>query len=147
MHNLCLGLSRNQFTFFTCFRLTNLRLPKKRTRLINYILTSNTAKAGSWAISGEISVNLLEANMSFVRSTISHHLSSSAQSSDTFFASGGTSKLTLHTLSGTFVSPRLERFNWPDLRAWRSKTSETSPVFSWADSRPNPGFLARLCMI
>ena len=87
--------------------------------------------------------------MSFVRSTISHHLSSSVESSETFRASGGTSKFTLHTFSGTFVNPRLERLSCPDLRAWRSIASDTSPgLASPPGWRPNPPeFLARLCMI
>ena len=112
-----------------------------------YLLTSKTVRAENCTISDEISVNLFEASISLVRSTISHHLSPSAQSSETFLASGGTSKLTLHTLSGTSVRPRLERFSWPDFRAWRNRASETPPSFSWATPRPNPGFLGLLCMV
>lgn len=63
-------------------------------------LTSNTDRAWKLLISWEISVRRFEARISLVSSVCSHHLSS-VLSRLTSRASSGTSRFSLHTVSGT----------------------------------------------
>ena len=73
---------------------------KPTEKCVRNFLTSRTVSAGKLLISSDSCVRVLDARISFVKSTCSHHRSS-VLFNDIFFASSGTSILILHTELGT----------------------------------------------
>ena len=108
-----------------------------------WLLTSSACSAVNSSISSDKHVNSFEDKLRRVRATWSHHFSSPWLSNAPAPASLGGSFI-LHTLTGTSVSSRVDRFSCPLRLAWRSSDSDIGSLVLLAACR-NPGltFLKR----
>lgn len=110
--------------------------PRKRTLSRHRkFLTSRTTRAESCRMSSDRCARVLDAKMSFVRSTCSHHRSS-VLSSETLFASSGTSIFILQTELGTakkniyksvYIMQQVDRYYLQQKKTGSSSLKYSSP--------------------